>query len=423
VPFEPYRRVLALPGVRALTLLMLLARIPGSATGMVLTLYVVLGLHRGYGAAGLVSAATSAGVAIGSPLMGRLVDRRGLRSMVALTGVTAGLFWSTATLLPYPVLLASALVSGTLQLPMFAAGRQVLAALVPPEQRRAAFSLDSMSVEVSYSLGPAAGVLVATTVSPAAAVLGTGVGLVVAGVALYLLNPPTRSEAELSEPGDRPARRTWLTPGLIGVLVVSGGATLVLSGTDVSLVATLREAGELPLTGVVFASWCLASLAGGFVHGAVHRSLPPGVLMGLLGLLTIPVGAAHAWWLLILALIPAGALCAPTVAATGEAVSRLAPAAMRGEAMGLQGSALTLGGALGAPLAGAVIDRSSPAWGFGVAGCLGVLVALAGGLALRRHPPRAPTPRAPTPGVDHDAVAGQRGRNTPDAPIATTRPS
>jgi predicted MFS family arabinose efflux permease len=332
-------------------------------------------------------------VALGSPLMGRLVDRRGVRHMVLLACAVAGLFWFTAPLLPYPMLLGSAAVAGLLQLPTFGVGRQALTALVPPEQRRTAFSLDSISVELSYALGPAAGVLVATAVSPAAAVLATGAALLLAGAALYLLDPPVRSEAEQRAHRSRPPRRAWFSAALFGVLVVSAGATLVLSGTEVGVVATLRGSGELGLTGAVFAAWCIASMGGGFVHGAVPRSLPPAALLGLLGLLgllTVPIGIAHQWWALVLALVPAGALCAPTVAATGEAVSRLAPAEVRGEAMGLHGSALTVGIAVGAPLAGAVIDHLSPAWGYAVAGSAGLLLAAVGALAGHRpHRPPA----------------------------------
>src|SRR5262249_61562011 len=94
-----------------------------------------------------------------------------------------------------------------------------------------------------------------------------------------------------------------------------------------------------------------------------------------------PVGLAGDWWSLALALIPAGAMCAPTIAATGEVISRLAPAAVRGEAMGLHGSALTAGLALGAPLVGVVVDRWSPTMGFAVAGASGALLGVIG-LAL-----------------------------------------
>lgn len=167
-------------------------------------------------------------------------------------------------------------------------------------------------------------------------------------------------------------------PRLLAVLAVSLAATLVLGGTDVAVVAVLRASGEVGWTGLVLAMWAVASLVGGFAYGVVSRSFSPLALMAALSLGTIPVGLGGShWWLLCLALVPAGALCAPTIAATADAVSRLAPAGVRGEAMGLHGSAVTVGIAVGAPLAGAVIDASAPLWGFAVTGVIGVLVALA----------------------------------------------
>jgi hypothetical protein len=44
--------------------------------------------------------------------------------------------------------------------------------------------------------------------------------------------------------------------------------------------------------------------------------------------------------------------------------------------MGMHNSALTVGVALGAPLAGLVMDWQSPPWGFAAVGGIGVLVAL-----------------------------------------------
>ena len=79
----PYRAVLRIPGMRLFMLVALVARIPTTATGTALTLSVVLDRHRGYGAAGLVSAAFTVGLALGSPLLGRAVDRRGPRPVLA----------------------------------------------------------------------------------------------------------------------------------------------------------------------------------------------------------------------------------------------------------------------------------------------------------------------------------------------------
>ena len=68
-------------------LLMFLARLPMTAMGVTMTLYVVNDLGRGYGAAGLIGAATTLGSAFGAPLVGRYVDRYGLRPVVAVCGV------------------------------------------------------------------------------------------------------------------------------------------------------------------------------------------------------------------------------------------------------------------------------------------------------------------------------------------------
>ncbi|MBM0229323.1 MFS transporter [Micromonospora sp. ATA51] len=376
VNLKPYRQALALPGLRSLLLVSVLARIPLTATGVTLTFYVVLDLGRGYGAAGLVGAASTVGAALGSPLLGRLVDRRGLRPVLALTTVAEAVFWASAPTLSYPVLLPAAFLAGLLALPVFSVVRQSVAALVPAERRRPAYALDSMSVELSFMVGPALAVALATAISPRTTLWAVGAGIVASGVAFWLLNPPTRSADEPAGPHRKVSRREWLTPRLLAVLAVSLAATLVLGGTDVAVVAVLRASGEVGWTGVVLAMWAVASLVGGFAYGAVSRSFSPLALMAALSLCTIPVGLGGShWWLLCLALVPAGR-SAPTIAATSDAVSRLAPAGVRGEAMGLHGSAVTVGIAVGAPLAGAVIDASAPLWGFAVTGAIGALVAL-----------------------------------------------
>ncbi|MGW5669949.1 MFS transporter [Micromonospora sp. NPDC003776] len=377
VNLKPYREALALPGLRSLLLVSVLARVPLTATGVTLTFHVVLDLGRGYGAAGLVGAASTVGAALGSPLLGRLVDRRGLRPVLLLTTLAEGVFWAAAPTLSYPVLLPAAFLAGLLALPVFSVVRQSVAALVPAEKRRPAYALDSMSVELSFMVGPALAVALATAVSPRLTMWAVGAGIVASGLCFWLLDPPTRGADEPAGPHRKVPRREWLTPRLLAVLAVSLAATLVLGGTDVAVVAVLRAGGEVGWTGAVLTAWAIASLVGGFAYGAVTRSFSPLVLMATLSLTTIPVGLGGAhWWLLCLALVPAGALCAPTIASTSDAVSRLAPAGVRGEAMGLHGSAVTVGIALGAPLAGAVIDASAPLWGFAVTGVIGLLVAL-----------------------------------------------
>jgi len=374
----PYRETLALPGIKSLLAVATLARMPIAAGAVVLTLHVVMDLERGYGAAGLVGAAFTIGGSVGAPVMGRLIDRRGLRPALVLTTVAEVLFWSLGQSAPYWVLLVMALFGGFLALPAFAVARQSITALTPEAQRLPAFALDSISTELSFMGGPALGVLIATGIGPQVAMLTVGGGILTAGVGLWLLNPPVRAAHEAPiEAGERVPRRTWLKPRFVAVLAITMAATVVLAGTDVTVVAVLRENGELGYAGVVMSLWAFYSLVGGFAYGTAHRGLPPIALLAPMAVLTMAVslGGAH-WWLIALLLIPCGALCAPTITASADAVSRMTPASARGEAMGLHNSSLTVGVALGGPLAGLAADTLSPPWGFVAVGGVGTLIAL-----------------------------------------------
>lgn len=409
--FKPYREVLALPGIRSLLVVAILARVPVMATGITLTLHVVLDLGRGYAAAGLVGTSITVGAAIGAPWLGRLVDRHGLRPVLVISTVAEGVFWAAAPALPYAALLGVAFLGGLLTLPVFSVVRQSIAALTPEAQRRQAYALDSMSVELSFMIGPALAVLMCTAISPRVTMLAVGGGIVLSGLALLALNPPIRDHEEEPAPdGQRPARRQWLRSRVVTVLAASTAATLVLGGTDVSVVALLRGAGQVEWTGLVLTMWGVYSLLGGFAYGAITRPISPLLLLALLGLCTIPVGLSGGqWWLLCLTLVAAGALCAPTLAATADAMSRLVPASVRGEAMGLHGSAMTVGLAIGAPLAGAVIDATAPVWGFAATGALGAAVALGAFLVAPARNRRSDEPVSPAPIEPTLAAAQQEG--------------
>jgi predicted MFS family arabinose efflux permease len=378
---QSYRRVLSLPRVPTSMLLMFFARLPMTAMGITLTLHVVSDLGLGYGAAGLVGTATMLGSAVGAPTLGRMIDRHGLRPVVAVCGICTTAFWVATPYLPYSALVTIALPAGLLTVPAGSLARQVLAALVPEDRRRAAFALDTISVETSFMVGPSVGILVITQVSAQVALTGIGVCFGLAAIALIVLNPPVRGESEPARDRTevRPPLRSWLSGRLIATFLIAIGALFTLVGTEVAMLAALRANGDVNWTGLVITIMCVASFAGGIVHGAVHKSLPQSTLMLLLGLLVIPVGLLdQPWWLLAIALIPTNLACAPTLAATTETVSKIAPTRVRGEAMGLQDSATRLGLALGSPVVGFVIDHSSPGWGFAAAGLGGLAIAAFG---------------------------------------------
>ncbi|MBO0771241.1 MAG: MFS transporter [Actinobacteria bacterium] len=364
----------------------LLARAAITADVMALTMYVVLGLDLSYAAAGGVAAAMTAGMALGGPPLGRMIDWRGPRVVLLVTVVVQVAFWLSVPVLPYGMLLGAAFAAGLLMVPAQLVTREAIAAMTTARQRQAAFALESVQGEASYVVGPPVVILCAAQVSPGVVAWVIGAAIAAGGAGIALLKPPLR-EVDADAAG-RPRRREWLGPGMIAVLVMAFGATMLLSGTDLAIVATLRAAGQVSWAAVVVAVYGVSSITGGLVYGASSRPLPTWLLLGLLGLATIPAGLAHDWHWLCLAGAGAGLLTAPTLSTVADAVSRLAPASVRGEATGLQSSALSAGFALGSPIVGGAMDFSAPAGGFAAAGLAGLAAALTGCLLSRRPPAR-----------------------------------
>ncbi|TDC10227.1 MFS transporter [Nonomuraea longispora] len=384
---DPYRRLFAIPGVPTLLLVGLLARIPSTAVGLTLTLHVATTLDLGFARAGLVTMASTVGMAVGSPLAGRFVDRHGLRPVVTVTTVAQAAFWACAWALPFPVLLVAAAVAGLLALPVFSVTRQCLAAMVPEAQRRSGFALDSMLVELSYMTGPALAVAGVTTLGSGPTMAAIGVGVTTAGVGLIVFNPPTRSAGESAEPAVGVPRRQWVTPAFVALLGTVAAATFVLTGAELALVAAMEHTGQTAWAGLAVAVWSVSSLIGGFLYGGLSRGFSPLPLIGAMGLLTVPVGlVGGGWHWLVLALLPSGLLCAPSLSSTVDVLTRWVPAGARGEAMGFHGTALLVGGAVSAPIAGAVIDGTGPAWAFAVAGSAGVAMVVVALPFWRRRP-------------------------------------
>ena len=435
--FALYRELLAVRPIRRLLLVGMVARIPHSAAGVLLTLHIVLTLGQGYAAAGAAAAVMTIGIAVGAPWRGRRVDTVGLRRALIPSVISEAVIWSVVPHVSYEVLLPLVFVGGLLTLPIFSVVRQSLGVLATGEQRRTAFALDAIATELVFMIGPAVGALVATA--------GHSVlGLTVVGsrhIRLRALpdvvqpahpecfpgtpgfeaarswsarkppsSPPRRPTCRRPQPNWHPLaaaaeerrRRgsglrhkvihnfSWFTAAVAAVFAVAAGAGMVLSGTDVGIVAALQTGGHQAEIGIVFLFWCAASVVGGVLYGAMHRPVSPILLLLGMSALTIPMAfATDTWTLSLLSLLP-GLLCAPVLSAASEKVAELVDESRRGEAMGWYGSSLTGGVALGAPLAGLFIDGIGPSAGF-----------VAVGLARRRALPGGTGPAAgpaPPPG-------------------------
>lgn len=376
-----YDAVLRRPHVLSLLAVGFLGRLPHSVTAVLVTLHVTRTLGLDYASAGLAAAVLTIGIALGSPWRGRRIDTVGLRRAVAPSIVVESLAWGLAPFANFPVLLVLLFAAGLYALPVFTIVRQSLGVLMEGDERRTAFSLDSIATELVFIVGPGASAVVAGRLSSVLAMEAVGALVVIAGLVLLWRNPPTRSSqlpgshreqldtatlplvAAASRP---PARRfAWVTATVAAMLVLSAGAGLSLSGAEVGVVAFSEHAGASG-AGLwwAYGIWSAASLVGGVVYGAQRRRIDPLAIITVLGLAMVPVAWAPDMLWLGLLLVPSGFFIAPLMTAASERLTEVVAERHRGEAMGWYGSAMTGGTAIGTPLVGLVIDAAGPSSAF-----------------------------------------------------------
>ncbi len=196
-----YRALLATPGLPRLVGSMVLARMAGQMTSLILVLFA---LER-YGSPAVAGAATFLAVAPGlvaSPIAGALLDRHGRTRLVVLDYAVAAVSLSLiaalalADALPVPLLLLIVSVT-SLTFPLSQVGvRTLFPILVPQLLWERANALDSNGYVISSVFGPAlAGALVALFGAPAALLATAAISALAAIIALGLRDPSPRTES------------------------------------------------------------------------------------------------------------------------------------------------------------------------------------------------------------------------------------
>jgi MFS family permease len=413
VSFQTYADLWRIPDVRRILVLGLFLRIPMPASAVIVTLHVVGPLDRTYAEAGLVSTVLAIAMAISAPWLGRLLDRLGLRRTLLLPLAILPVAWSIAPWVGYLPLIALVAVAGLFTVPSWSIVRQVVLRSVEPRQRTAALSADAIMTELAFMAGPVVGVLGASYLGTSWALLVIQWLGIASAIVLWLLNPSI-TEGEATVPSDAvptdtgaPARRfkppSWLSPGVALLLAGTFTASLILIAEDLGTVAAMRDFDRTALLGLVMAIWALGSLVGALIYGALNRHPSAAVMLVLLGATTVLT--AFAWGPVSFAalLLLSGFFCAPTLTAALESITSRVPSTVRGEVMGWHGSAITLGSAVGAPTAGFAIDLIGWQGGFVLGGGLGLLIAAAIWLTVRRM--STPTETSLPPGERSAASA------------------
>ena len=363
-----YARILRTPGVALIVLATLIGRMPIGISGLAILLYV-RDVTGSFAVAGVATGALALGSALGAPLQGRLVDRRGVAMLVPLAAVhAAGLVavWlAGAADAPGGVLAALALVAGAAIPPVSSVLRSrwpyLLAAR--PELVAGAFALDSVLIEVIFVVGPLLTTVVVATVGAQYALI-VSAGCVVGGTLLLLTGLAGR-------PGPEPTRADTGALGL-GALADPGLRTLVfaslpvgfaLGSIEVVLPAFAEAEGSKALAGVLLAVWSGGSGLAGLAWGvsAMRFSLLDAHLRfaWLLPFAIAPLALASSPLVMGLLVVLAGLPIAPLIASRNQLVERVTPVGTSTEAFTWPLTALVAGVSLGAATAGGIVEARS----------------------------------------------------------------
>jgi MFS family permease len=385
--FTDYRAVLTMRGARLPVLTSAIGRLPIAMFSMATLLYVQR-TTGSFAAAGLVSAGTLVGVAIGSVAQGRIVDRLGparplLVAALAFAVAAGVLVWAIETRQHVAVLVALAVLDGLTQPALPGASRALWSALVPPGPRRdAAFAYEAISLEVFFILGPALAAFLVAAPWP-----GTGLVVAALGLALgtvgFALCPIVRRQAVIPTAEGSGMLGAIARPGMRTVALASLGFGLVVGAVEVGVPAVTTAAGSATLGGVLLSAWSIASVVAGVLYSLrpwprpLHLRLPA-LLAGfaVMGMVMAATAPAASLVPLILAMLVAGALITPQVTAHSLAVEIVAPAGTATEGFGWVITAATLGIAAGSSIAGVAVEQAGPPAAFLAGGVAAAVVAV-----------------------------------------------
>jgi MFS family permease len=357
--------ILRTPRVALLISATLMGRLPFAINALAVLLFV-RDVSGSFAGAGVVSGALALGSAVGAPLQGRLVDRRGEGMLMTLACVHAAsllAIWSLGEAgASVAVLAALALLAGVAFPPTGSVLRSRWPQLVGdrPDLIRSAYAFDSVMIETAFVAGPLVTALGVALLAPEA-MLGLSAGLMLAGTALFVAALPATD----APPQDSRGRGLWgalSSPGIRTVALASFPVGFCFGTIEVGLPAFSHEYGSDELAGVLLAIWSAGSLVGGFLYGArppraplldVHTRLAL-----LLPLACLPLVASGSPISMAVLVALAGAPVAPLIASRNELVSAIAPRGAQTEAFTWPLTALVAGLSVGVATAGLLVDAS-----------------------------------------------------------------
>jgi predicted MFS family arabinose efflux permease len=389
---RPYRELLATPGGKAFSGAAFVARMPIAMVGLGIVLLVVAE-YGSYGLAGAVSATFALVNAASAPVIARLVDRHGQRTVLApavvLHSAGLALFITLASVdAPTWSLYASAAGAALFGPSIGSLVRARWGHVLGRDPRlHTAYAYESVLDELIFVLGPLLVTVLATRVRPQAGLL-TALALLVVGSAALLAHRASEPPAGHGhEEGHPSALRSPGLPTLMVTMAVIGG---VFGAVEISAVAFADEEGRRALAGPLLACYAGGSMIAGLLFGAVRwavsarRRLLLGAGAMTLTVTTLPWVDSTA--VLAGCLFLAGLGIAPTLISGFSLVEQMVPAGTVTEGLTWATTGLIVGFSAATWLSGQLVDSEGVGPAFAVATASGACALAVCGLAYQRLP-------------------------------------
>ena len=390
---EKYVAFIRQPDVAKLLLVALLSRMPVGMGGFALLMFLRENLGD-YARAGTAVGVQLVALAAAAPIMGRLIDRVGGRIPLIVTGTLQPLallsiLWATLAQMPYAVILGCAALSGIFATPITTPTRTAWRHRFQSEDdRRTAFALDAVMIEINFTIGPA---IIAAILATAGATVAfaTVIGFVVASVFIFFFSPALRY-FKRGEPVERHMLGPLTEPRLLLVFISTFGLTMAFGLIEVGYPAFGTALAAPALAGILLSVNSIGSAIGGAIFGGLHLKMRiERQLATTMGLMSIPL-MLHAIFQqpVVFGVVAffCGLFIAPSIASQSVLVSRLAPAKYAAEAFTWSSCFIVSGLGAGMALGGLLVETT----GLRSAFICGALITSAMSIiALQITPPRA----------------------------------
>ncbi|APV51860.1 hypothetical protein BWI17_20600 [Betaproteobacteria bacterium GR16-43] len=382
--FRRYLEFLRQPDVATLMGVALFARMPIGMVGFAMLMF--LREHLGsFTLAGSASGIFFLSMAIAAPVQGRLIDRIGPRLPLIVTGIVQPLALASVIAVALAgfsfayVALATA-VAGAFAQPITVITRTIWRhRFERDDDRRTAFSLDAVLIELNFTVGPALTAAILAAFGSTAA-FGLAIAVVIASSLIFQFSPALRyfrreppAERHLLGPLTEP--RLWL------LFVTTFGLTTSFGLLEVGYPGYGTLLAMPALAGVLLAVNALGSATGGAIFGGLHLTWPMerqyAVAVGLMALpLFLHVLVADHPVLFGVVAFIAGMMIAPSIASQSVLVSRLAPAKYATEAFTWSSTFIVCGLGAGMALGGVLIETYGIRTAFACAGAIVLAMSL-----------------------------------------------